>query len=165
MLASMFGQRSVGRVEGRRAFGGVLLAEDGDGLFPKGELGIVDLAQMEDMALNRASGSTAAFHDASGSVDLPVLLASMAAQEQRPTSDPKIPELRQGGRSDPQRNSLAHGVQRVVLSMKTAGRSAQITENRCPIAQVRLAGRTPPRPGTRSGPRGRKSLASPGLRD
>ena len=110
----MFGHWSVCRVEGQRAFGGGLLVEDGDGLFPRGELGIVDLAQIKDMALNRASGSTATFHDAPVSVDLPVLLASMAAQEHRPTSYPEIRESRQGGRSALQRKSLAEGVQRIV---------------------------------------------------
>jgi hypothetical protein len=34
MLASMFGQWSVCRVEGQRAFGGVLLVEDGENRFP-----------------------------------------------------------------------------------------------------------------------------------
>lgn len=110
----MFGHWSVSRVEGQRAFGGVLLVEDGDGLFPRGELGIVDLAQIKDMALNRTSGSTATFHDAPVSVDLPVLLASMAAQEHRPTCYPEIREPRQGGRSALQRKSLAERVQRVV---------------------------------------------------
>ena len=138
MLASMFGQWAVCRVESQRAFGGVLLVEDGDGLFPRGELGIVDLAQIKDMALNRASGSTATFHDAPVSVDLPVLLASMAAQEHRPTSYPEIREPRQGGRSALQRKSLVEGGQRVDFSSKTAGRLAQISKNRRPVAKVRL---------------------------
>ena len=139
MLTSMFGQWSVGRVECQRTFGGVLLVEDGDGLFPRGELGIVDLAQIKDMALNRTSGSTATFHDAPVSVDLPVLLASMAAQEHRPASYPEIREPRQGVRSALQRKSLAEGVQKVVFPSKTADRPAQISENRCPVAKVRLA--------------------------
>ena len=138
MLASVLGQWSVGRVEGQRAFGGVPLVKDGDGLFPRGELGIVDLAQIKDMALNRTSGSTATFHDAPVSVDLPVLLASMAAQEHRPTSYPEIREPRQGVRSALQRKSLVEAVQRVVFPSKTAGRLAQISENRCPVAKVRL---------------------------
>ena len=72
-------------------------------------MGIVDLAQIKDVALNRTSESTATFHDAPVSVDLPVLLASMAAQEHRPTSYPEIREPRQGGRSALQRKSLVEG--------------------------------------------------------
>jgi hypothetical protein len=101
-------------------------------------LGIVDLAQIKDVALNRTAGSTATFHDAPVSVDLPVLLASMAAQEHRPTSYPEIREPRQEVRSSLQRKSLAEGVQRVVFPSKTAGRLAQIIENRCPVAKVLL---------------------------
>lgn len=93
-------------------------------LFPRGELGIVDLAYIKDSALDRASVSTATFHDAPISVDHSVLLASMAAQEQGPTSNPKIPELRQRNMSAPQRKSLIEAVQKVVFPQKNACRSA-----------------------------------------
>ena len=63
----------------------------------------------------------------------------MAAQEHRPTSYPEIREPRQGGRSALQRKSLAEGIQRVVFPSITAGRLAQISENRCPVAKARLA--------------------------
>jgi hypothetical protein len=65
----------------------------------------------------------------------------MAAQEHRPASYPEIREPRQGVRSALQRKSLVEGVQKVVFPSKTAGRPAQISENRCPVAKVRLAHR------------------------
>ena len=81
-------------------------------------MGIVDLAQIKDVALNRTSESTATFHDAPVSVDLPVLLASMAAQEHRPTSYPEIREPRQGGRSALQRKSLVEGGKESIFRAK-----------------------------------------------
>jgi hypothetical protein len=149
----MFGQWSVCRVKGQRAFGGVLLVEDGDGLFSGGELRIVDLAQIKDVALDRISGSTATFHDAPVSVNLPVLFASMAAQEHRPTSYPEIREPRQDGRPALLSKSLAKGVQRVVFPSKTVGRPAQISEKRCAVAKVRL--------GSERGQLGRRQKARP----
>jgi len=46
VLPGVIGQGTIVRLEGQRALGGVPLVEDGDGLFPGGEPGIVDLAQI-----------------------------------------------------------------------------------------------------------------------
>ncbi len=53
------------------------------------------------MALDRTAGGAATFHDAPVSVDLSVLVASMAAQEHGPAPYPETGIPRQGGRSAP----------------------------------------------------------------
>ena len=137
----MIGQGTVVRVESQRTLGGVPLVKDGDGFFPRGELGVVDLAQVEDVTLDRAAGCAATFHDAPVSVDLPVLLASMAAQEHRPTPHPEIRESRHGGRSALHGKSLLGAEQSIGFPRKTDGRKGEIAENRCPVAKVRLVAR------------------------
>jgi hypothetical protein len=126
VLAGVIGQGTVVRVESQRTLGGVPLVKDGDGFFPRGELGVVDLAQVEDVTLDRAAGCAATFHDAPVSVDLPVFLSSVAAQEHMPTSYPEIRESRHGGRSALHGKSLLGADQSIGFPRKTDGRKGEL---------------------------------------
>ncbi|MGA2853076.1 MAG: helix-turn-helix domain-containing protein [Verrucomicrobiota bacterium] len=80
-----------GRVRGgRRAIGGkeralagltVVFVEDGNGLLPGGALGIVDLAQVEDVALHHAAPDAAALDDGPGAMLLAVFFACAALEK------------------------------------------------------------------------------------
>ena len=59
----------------------VLFIEDGDGLLPGGVLGVVDLAQVEDVALHHVASDAAALDDRPGAMLLAVLLARAAFEK------------------------------------------------------------------------------------
>jgi hypothetical protein len=63
----------------------VVFIEDGNGLLPGGALGVVDLAQIEDVSLHHAAPDAAALDDGPGAMLLAVLLPR-AALEKHATS-------------------------------------------------------------------------------
>jgi len=76
--------------DGRSAFGGkeralaglaVLFVEDTDGLLPGGALGVVDLAQVEDVPLRHAAPDAAALDNRPGAMLLAVLLSGAALEK------------------------------------------------------------------------------------
>lgn len=82
------GRGAVGRKE--RALTGlaVLFVEDGNGLLPGGALGVVDLAQIEDVPLHHAASDAAALDDGPGAMLLAVLFARAALEKHVPSVAP-----------------------------------------------------------------------------
>ena len=75
------GRGAVGGKEGALASLADGFVEDLDGFLPGGALGVVDLAQIEDVALHDATPDAAAFDDGPGAMRLAVLLARAALEK------------------------------------------------------------------------------------
>ena len=75
------GGRAVLGKERARAGTALLFIEDRDGLLPGGALGVVDLTQVEDVALPDRAADAAALDDGPGAMLLAVLLAGAALEK------------------------------------------------------------------------------------
>jgi len=73
----------------------VVFIEDVNGLLPGGALGVVDLAQVEDVPLHHAASNAAALDDGPGTVFLAVLVAR-AALEKHATSVAPLRRVKRG---------------------------------------------------------------------
>lgn len=77
--------------ERARAGLAVVLIEDVDGLLPGGALGVVDLAQIEDMALPDGVAAATAFDDGPRAMPLAVLFAGAAFEKDGGSVAPRWP--------------------------------------------------------------------------
>jgi hypothetical protein len=88
------GRSAVGGKERTLAGLAVLFIEDGNGLLPGGALGIVDLAQVEDVPLHHAAPDAAALDDRPGARLLAVLFARAAFEKHATSVAPSRREKR-----------------------------------------------------------------------
>ena len=82
------GRRAVGGKERTLAGLAVVFIEDGNGLLPGGALGIVDLAQVEDVPLHHAPPDAAALDDRPGAMLLAIFFARAALEKHAPSVAP-----------------------------------------------------------------------------